>query len=57
MKLGVITVVSGGFGALMAMFTSGFSDYHTGFIDHSRSQISQIKQHYYVFLINMRIFL
>eukprot|EP00826_Nyctotherus_ovalis_P051570 TRINITY_DN6450_c0_g1_i5.p2 TRINITY_DN6450_c0_g1~~TRINITY_DN6450_c0_g1_i5.p2 ORF type:complete len:115 (+),score=22.85 TRINITY_DN6450_c0_g1_i5:25-369(+) len=47
-KLGVITMASAGFGALMAMFTSGMIDSHTAFIDHSKSSASQVKQHYFV---------
>ena len=47
-KLALIAAASAGFGALMAMFTSGMIDTHTSFIDHSKSQMSQVKQHYFV---------
>ena len=47
-KLALITVVSGGFGAFMAMITSGMIDSHTTFIDYTKSNVSQIKQHYFV---------
>ena len=49
LKLGLITVGSAGFGALMGMFMSSFEFSSSMNIDTNRSTSSQLKQHYFGF--------